>query len=138
MNGKTSYDPIDPDHRIERGRERTAFFRQTGIFLLVALTMTVFVPLALWQKNLALPFLGWMAFMPAIAAGLGVALGTSASWVTLLLGSTFRAAATCIVLFFAITFLFSPVVLAVLGAGLAIAYVFCAMTGRLWSKGETP
>lgn len=63
-SGATPYDPLDPHQRLQRGRERTAFFRQTDMFPLAAMTMVAFVPIAVWQKSLAIPFLGWMLFVP--------------------------------------------------------------------------
>lgn len=136
MTGIEPYDPLDPDQRIRRGKERTAFFRQTSLFPLVVLTMAVFVPLAIWQKPLALPFLGWMAFMPAIAGGLGVAFGSSSKWIRLSLGSSFRAVVTCALLFFPIVLLFAPAALLLIGGVLLLVYVYCAVSGRLWQRGE--
>ena len=94
------FDPLDPEHRAERGRERTAFFRQTDMFPLVVITMLVFVPLAMWQALWALPFLGWMAFMTHIVGGVDRLVAALMARPPLLNGSTLKAALVCIALFF--------------------------------------
>lgn len=127
------FDPLDPEHRAERGRERTAFFRQTDMFPLVVLVMIVFVPLAIWQKPWAIPFLGWMAFMPHIVGGvdrLAVSFGLLSNG-TLLKGSTLRAALVCIALFFIVVMLLSTGALLVIGGLLILAYIYGLLTGRL-------
>ena len=127
------FDPLDPEHRAQRGRERTAFFRQTDMFPLVVITMVVFVPLAMWQKPWALPFLGWMAFMTHVVGGvdrLAAAMGYLPKG-PLLAGSTLRAALACIVLFFVIVVPFSTAALLVVGGLLIAFYIFGVLTGRL-------
>ena len=127
------FDPLDPEHRAERGRERTAFFRQTDMFPLVVLVMIVFVPLAIWQKPWAIPFLGWMAFMTHIVGGvdrLAVSFGLLSNG-PLLKGSTLRAALVCIALFFIVVMLLSTGALLVIGGLLILAYIYGLLTGRL-------
>ena len=127
------FDPLDPEHRAQRGRERTAFFRQTDMFPLVVITMAVFVPLAMWQKPWALPFLGWMAFMTHVVGGvdrLSAALGILPNG-PILGGSRLRAALACIVLFFAIVVPLSTSVLLIVGGVLISFYIFGLLTGRL-------
>ena len=111
------YDPTDPYQRLERGRERAAFFRQTDIFRIVALTMLVFVPLAIWQKPWAFPFLGWMIVVPGLMSLIwgmvGEALGLDIGFkVTTLVMAPFA-----IVAFLALAWLYYPAVL-VLGIGI--------------------
>ena len=127
------FDPLDPEHRAQRGRERTAFFRQTDMFPLVVITMAVFVPLAIWQKPWALPFLGWMAFMTHVLGGVDRLAATMGLWPNgpLFDGSTLRSALACIVLFFAIVVPFSTGTLLVVAALLVAFYLFGLLTGRL-------
>jgi hypothetical protein len=128
------FDPLDPEHRAARGRERTAFFRQTDMFPLVVMTMAVFVPLALWQKPWALPFLGWMAFMPHIVGGVDQLMAGLLRRDPLLGGSRLRAALACVVLFFFLVPVFSTGALLVIGGLLVLLYVYGALTGRVWPK----
>ncbi len=106
------YDPTDPYQRLERGRERAAFFRQTDIFLLVVLTMLVFVPLAIWQKPWAFPFLGWMIVVPGLMT---LIWGMACEALDLDVGfkvTTLVMAPFAIVVFLARAWLYYPAVLA--------------------------
>jgi len=113
------YDPTDPYQRLERGRERAAFFRQTDIFLIVVLTMLVFVPLAMWQKPWAFPFLGWMIVVPGLmtliwgmaSEALGLDIGFE---VTTLVMAPFA-----VIAFLALAWLYYPAVL-VFGIGIVV------------------
>ncbi|MGI9354903.1 MAG: hypothetical protein ACR2PF_07050, partial [Rhizobiaceae bacterium] len=108
-----------PYQRLERGRERAAFFRQTSIFWVAALTMLVFVPLAMWQKPWALPFLGWMIVVPGLmtliwgmaAEALGLDLGFE---ITTLVMAPFS-----ILAFLALAWMYYPAVL-LFGIGIAL------------------
>ncbi len=51
------YNPLDPRDRIERGRERAAWFRRSDMMGAVALAMAVFVTLAILRKEWALAYL---------------------------------------------------------------------------------
>ncbi|MEP0942547.1 MAG: hypothetical protein ABJH63_09250 [Rhizobiaceae bacterium] len=134
------FDPLDPEHRAERGRERTAFFRQTDMFPLVVLAMVVFVPLAMWQKPWALPFLGWMAFMTHIVGGVDRLAASTAKgpWTggPLLAGSTLRTALACVVLFFVLVIPFSTSALLYVGALLVLLYIYGILSGRLVPQGD--
>ena len=136
MSNIEPFDPLDPDHRLQRNRERTAFFRQTDIFPIVVLAMVVFVPLALWQKPLAIPFLGWMALMPHIVSGVDRTIAGMRGTKVALEGSLFRSAMLCIALYFAITLTLS-VRAALIAAGiLAAVYGYGVISGLLWREDD--
>ena len=113
------YDSTDPYQRLERGRERAAFFRQTDIFWVVALTMLVFVPLAMWQKPWAIPFLGWMIVVPGLMT---LVWGTVSEALRFEIGfkvTTLVMAPLAIVAFLALAWLYYPAVL-VFGIGIVV------------------
>ena len=126
-----SFDPLDPDQRLRRGRERTAFFRQTGMFPLVVLAMLVFVPLAIWHKPWALPFLGWMAFMTHIVSGLDRLVAGLADRPPVLRNSRLMAALATIALFFVIVVPLGPFALFIVALMMIAAYLVGLLTGRI-------
>lgn len=130
------FDPLDPDHRLQRSRERTAFFRQTDIFPVVVLTMVIFVPLALWQKPLAIPFLGWMAFMPHIFTGVDRTIAGVRDAQAVLAGSLFRSALFCSALYLAITLTVSVGPALILAGILAVIYGYGVFSGKIWREDE--
>lgn len=60
------YNPLDPRDRIERGRERAAWFRRADMMGAVALAMTVFVALGIARRELAMAYLVAMMFLPLL------------------------------------------------------------------------
>jgi hypothetical protein len=60
------YNPLDPRDRIERGRERAAWFRRADMMGAVTLAMAVFILLAIFRKELALAYLLAMMFLPLL------------------------------------------------------------------------
>ena len=65
------YNPLDPRDRIERGRERAAWFRRADMMGAVTLAMIVFVSLAIMRRGLALAYLLAVMLLPlAIALAL--------------------------------------------------------------------
>lgn len=60
------YNPLDPRDRIERGRERAAWFRRADMMGAVTIAMIVFVVLALARKELALAYLVAMIALPLV------------------------------------------------------------------------
>lgn len=60
------YNPLDPRDRIERGRERAAWFRRADMMGAVALAMTVFVALGIARRDLAIAYLVAMMFLPLL------------------------------------------------------------------------
>ena len=132
------FDPLDPKHRAERGRERTAFFRQTNLFPVAVLTMIVFVPLAMFHASLALPFLGWMALMTHVVASVDRVMAALLGSKPLLRGSLVLAAVASAGIFLVVGLLLSPFLLWFAGGGLCLLYIFGIITGRLWVEEETP
>jgi len=130
------FDPLDPQQRIRRGRERTEFFRQTNVFPIVVLTMVIFVPLALWYQSLALPFLGWMAAMPPMISGLDRAWANWSGKTAKLGNSNLRAACVSIVLFAAIGFPFSGLGLLIAAGLVVVVYGFALLNGMILPQGD--
>ncbi len=60
------YNPLDPRDRIERGRERAAWFRRADMMGAVALAMAVFTGLAMTRRELAMAYLLAMMFLPLL------------------------------------------------------------------------
>ena len=60
------YNPLDPRDRLERGRERAAWFRRADMMGAVTLAMIVFVVLAIARKELALAYLLAMIALPLL------------------------------------------------------------------------
>lgn len=130
------FDPLDPQHRIEQQRERRSFFRQTDIFLTVIVTMAIFVPLAIWQKPWAIPFLGWMAFLPVLTRGVLKAASK-------LLHKELEAGLSPLVLaamvaafFLATAGLLGTTAVIVCAAVMFLAYVMAMLFGLIWTDGE--
>ncbi|NKB52677.1 MAG: hypothetical protein GKR97_10685 [Rhizobiaceae bacterium] len=132
-----NFDPLDPKQRAERGRERTAFFRQTDMFPIVVLTMAVFVPLALWYKPLAIPFLGWMVIMVHVIGGLDRFGASLRDQRPVLKGNSFRAALVGIALFAVLSLTLPAMALLVVGGLMVAIYLFGAISGRVWLQDET-
>jgi hypothetical protein len=136
MSGLDPFDPLDPGHRAQRGRERTAFFRQTNVFPIVVLTMVIFVPLAMWQKPWALPFLGWMAFMPHVLGGVARLANRVFKRDLLIADSSLWAAAICIVLFLVLSALFSTFSLLIVAGVFGLIYAYGLYSGLLLPNDE--
>ena len=62
------YNPLDPRDRLERGRERAAWFRRADMMGAVTLAMIVFVALAVMRKEWALAYLLAMMVLPFLLA----------------------------------------------------------------------
>jgi hypothetical protein len=62
------YNPLDPRDRLERGRERAAWFRRADMMGAVTIAMIVFVALAIMRKELALAYLLAMMVLPFLLA----------------------------------------------------------------------
>jgi hypothetical protein len=60
------YNPLDPRDRIERGRERAAWFRRADMMGAVALAMAVFTVLAMTRREFAMAYLLAMMLLPLL------------------------------------------------------------------------
>lgn len=60
------FNPLDPRDRIERGRERAAWFRRADMMGAVALAMAVFTALAVTRRELAMAYLLAMMLLPLL------------------------------------------------------------------------
>jgi len=70
------YNPLDPRDRIERGRERAAWFRRSDMMGAVALAMVVFVALAILRQEWALAYLVAAMVLPLLIS-LGLILANA-------------------------------------------------------------
>ncbi len=130
------FDPLDPQQRVRRGRERAAFFRQIHIFPIVVLTMLVFVPLAIWYQPLAIPFLGWMAVMPPMVSGLDRAWANWKGGKAKFGRSNLIVALVCIVLFVAIGFPLTAFALLIVAGVTALLYAIALLKGLILPVGD--